>query len=324
LKEEWGGLLNRDFVLGIVITTLSFLSVVLIPLVGAVVVVLTPLPFLFYFTKLGRFGGGVLFGASLMLALLILSFFNPSILFPLLFFIFAGATGMMLAEVLRRSWSIEKTLTVPVAVLLICSGCLLLLHAYQAGETPWQLIENYTSSSVQENIKIYNQLDVSAEQITFIKDHAGQVAALLANIFPAIIAVGASLMVWLNLFAARFLFRRHGLYYPDFGDLSHWKAPEKMVWLLIAAGGMLFIPLVAVKYTGMNLLIICLYIYLFAGFSIIGYFFKMKRVPVFFKVLFYLLVLIQQYLLLFVAVLGLFDLWADFRKLLKPPQDSSV
>jgi uncharacterized protein YybS (DUF2232 family) len=324
LKEGWDGLLNRDFVLGTAITTFSFLSVVLIPLIGAVGIVFMPLPFLFYFTKFGRSGGGILFGVSLMLALLILKFFNPDIIFPLLLFIFVGATGMMLSEVLRRSWSIEKTLMVPVAVLLTCSGCFLLLHAYQAGQTPWQLIENHILSSVQENIKIYDQLDIPAEQITLIKDHAGPIAALLTRIFPAMFLVGASLIIWLNILAARRLYQKHGLHYPEFGDLTCWKAPERIVWLLIAAGGMLLIPFSAVTYSGWNLLIICLFVYICAGLSIIGYFFKVKRVPIFFKVLFYFLILIQQYLLLFVVVLGLFDLWADFRKLIKPAQDSNA
>jgi uncharacterized protein YybS (DUF2232 family) len=324
LKEEWGGLLNRDFVLGIVISTLSLLSVVLLPLLGAMVIVLTPLPVLFYFAKFGRFGGGVLFGVSLTLALLIVRFVNPDIILPLLFFIFSGATGMMLAEVLRRSLSIEKTLIFPLAALLTCSGCLLLIDAYQTGQPPWQLIENFTSSSIRENIKLYEQLDISSEQIALIKDHAGQIASLLTCIFPAIFLVSTSLIIWLNILAARFLFQKHGLYYPDFGDLTLWKAPEKMVWLLIGTGGMLLIPWAAVNYAGMNLLIICLFVYLCAGLSIIGYFFKMKRVSVFFKILFYVLILIQQYLLLFVMVLGLFDLWADFRKLIKPAQDPSV
>lgn len=317
-------MLNRDFVLGIAITTLAFLSVVLIPLIGAMVVVLTPLPFLFYFTKFGRARGGVLFGVSWVLALLILSFFNPDIVFPLLFFIFSGAAGMMLSEVLKRSWSIERTLTVPVSVLLACSGCFLLLHAYQADQMPWQLIENYTLLSIQENIRLYEQMDISAEQIALIKDHAGQIAALLTNIFPAIFVVGASLMIWLNIIAARFLFQKYGLSYPDFGDLTCWKAPEKMVWFLIATGGMLLLPSDAVKYTGMNLLIICLFVYLCAGLSVIGYFFKVKKVPRFVKALFYVLIVIQQYLLLIVMILGLFDLWADFRKFIKPAQNSSV
>lgn len=324
MKEEQGGFLNRVFVRGIAVSTLSFLLVVLIPLAGAIVLVLTPLPVLFYYTKLGRLRGFAVFAVSLTLVLLILKLIHPDIIFSMLLLMFIGGTGMMLAEVLRRPWPVERTMIIPVAVLVACGGCLLLLQGYQTGQPPLRLIESYILGSIGENIKIYEQMDISSEQLTLIKDHAGPIAALLTRIFPAMLLVGASLFIWLNILAARHLFQKHGLHYPEFGDLTRWKAPEKMVWLLIGAGGMLLVDADAVKYTGLNLLIICLFVYLYAGLSVTGYFFKVKRVPVFFKVLFYVLIMIQQYLLLLVMALGLFDLWADFRKLIKPAQDPGV
>lgn len=324
MKEEWGGFLNRDFVLGVAVSTLSFLSVVLIPLAGAVVVVLTPLPVLFYYTKLGRFRGVAVFAVSLTLTLLPLTLIHPDIIFPLLLLAVAGGTGIMIAEVLRRHWPVERTLMIPVAVMLACGGCLLLLSAFQTGQPPLRIIESYIFSSIGENIKLYEQMDISSEQLTLIKDHAGPIAALLSRIFPAMFLVGASLFIWLNIFAAGRLFQKYGLQYPEFGDLTRWKAPEKMVWLLIGAGGMLLVETGAVKYAGLNLLITCLFVYLFAGLSVIGYFFKVKKIPVFFKIMFYVLIIIQQYLLLVVMALGLFDLWADFRKLIKPAQDPEV
>lgn len=324
MKEEWGGFLNRGFFQGIAVSTLSFLSVVLIPLAGVIVIVLTPLPVLFYYTKLGRLRGSAVFVVSLTLVLLILRIINPSIIFPLLLLMLVGGTGIMLAEVLRKPWPVERTLIIPVAVLLSCGGCLLLLSAYQTGQPPLRLIESYILSSIGENIKLYEQVDISSEQLTIIKDYAGPIAALLTRIFPAMFLVGASLFIWLNILAAQRLFRKYGLHYPEFGDLTRWKAPEKMVWLLIGAGGMLLVEAGAVKYAGLNLLIICLFVYLCAGLSVISYFLKVKRIPVFFKVLFYVLIIFQQYLLLLVMALGLFDLWADFRKLIKPAQDPGL
>ncbi|MBA4397735.1 MAG: hypothetical protein C0394_10210 [Syntrophus sp. (in: bacteria)] len=324
MKEESGGLLNRGFVQGVAVSTLSFLSVVLIPLAGAIVILMTPLPVLFYYTKLGRFRGVAVFAVSLTLTLLTLALIHPDIISPLLLLMLAGGTGIMLAEVLSRPWTIERTLIIPVAVLMAFGGCLLLLSAYQTGQPPLRLIESHILSSIGENIKLYEQMDISSEQITIIKDHSGQIAALLTRIFPAMLVVGVSLFIWLNIFAARRLFQKYGLHYPEFGDLTRWRAPEKMVWLLIGAGGMLLVEVGAVRYTGLNLLITCLFVYLFAGLSVIGYFFKVKKVPVIFKILFYVLIMIQQYLLLVVMALGLFDLWADFRKLIKPAQDPEV
>lgn len=324
MKREAGGFLHRDFVLGVVITALSFLSVVLIPLAGAVVMILMPLPVLYYYTKFGRLGGMAAFGSSLALVLLFLGFIHPDIGFPLRLFLFIGGTGMMLAEVLKRPWPIEKALLVPLAAVLACFGLLLGLHGYEAEQPPWQLIEGYILSGIKENIQFYEQMNISSEQLMLIKDHAGQIAALLTGVSPSLFLVGAGLLIWLNLMAARRLFKRQGLPYPEFGDLTCWKAPEKMVWLLIGAGVLLLVDIAMVQFIGLNLLIICLFVYLCAGLSVVGYFFKMKRIPFFFRILFYVLILIQQYLLLVVAALGLFDLWADFRKLIKPAQDEGV
>lgn len=323
MKVQRDGLLNRDFVFGTAVAAFSFLAILLIPPVGAFVSVVMPLPFLFYFTKYGRMAGAALVGISLALAFLILNIVDADTAFPLLPFLLVGLTGWMLSEVLKKSWSVEKTVLVPAAVLLVCSGLLLLLHAYQSGLMPWQLVENYFQNSVRENIRLYEQLDISSEQTALIKDHVGQIAALLTHIFPAVVAVGICLAIWLNLSAARFLFKKHGVPHPDFGDLTCWKAPEKLVWMLIATGGMLLMPVAAVRYAGLNLLILCLFVYLAAGLSIIGYFFKVKRVSLFFRALFYMLILVQQYVMLLVVALGLFDLWADFRRMIRPASDAN-
>lgn len=322
MKKEEGGFLQRDFVQGVAISALAFLSVVLIPLAGAILIILTPLPVLYYYTKFGRIGGVAVFGVSLAIVLFVLGWINPDIVFPLLLFLFIGVAGILLAEVLARPWTIEYALLVPSAALMTGIGGLLALHGLQTGQSPWQLLEGYILISIRENIQFYEQMEISSDQLALIGDHAGQIAALLTRISPALFLVGAGLLIWVNIMAARRLFQKYGLHYPDFGDLTCWRAPEKMVWFLIGAGGMLLAGAGAVQYIGLNLLIICLFVYLCAGLSLVGFFLKIKRIPVFFKVLLYVLILLQQYLLFLVAALGLFDLWADFRKRIKPAQDT--
>lgn len=324
MKKEWGGFLNHGFFQGIVVSTLSLLSVVLIPLTGAFVIVLMPLPVLFYYAKLGRFRGLAVFAVSLALVLLILGLIHPNITSPLLMLVLVGGTGIVIGEVLKRQATVEKTLMIPVAVLLACCGSLLLLYGYQTAQRPLGLIEKYILVSILESIKLYEHMDISSEQLALIREQAGPIAALLARIFPAMCVVGAGLFVWLNLMSARYLFSRHGLHYPDFGDLTRWKPPDRLVWLLIGAGGALLLEPAVFKYSGLNLLILCLFVYLCAGLAVVGYFFKVKKVPLFIKILFYVLIIIQQYLLVFVTALGLFDLWADFRKRIKPARNAGV
>jgi uncharacterized protein YybS (DUF2232 family) len=322
LKNAWGRFFNRDFLLGIAISSLTLLSVALIPLVGSIVIILSPLPILFYYTKLGRVMGLAVFGLSLGIVVSLLSMVSPEKIFPLFFLI--GLTGVFLSEALKQEWSIEKTVIIPLFAVMAVGAGLLTYHSFQSGQPPWQFINAYIHNSIQENIRIYKELDISSDQINLIRDNAQQIARFLTWTFPAIVAASTGICLWLNILAARPFFRKDGMHYPDFGDLTHWKAPEKIIWLLIAGGGTLLVPQDFVKLIGANILIVCLFIYLAEGISIIGFFLKVKKVPVIFQVMLYFLILVQQYLLLIVVALGLFDLWADFRKFIRPAADPGV
>jgi len=91
---------------------------------------------------------------------------------------------------------------------------------------------------------------------------------------------------------------------------------------VIIAGGMLFVPLEGMTVVGMNLLIVTGLIYLFQGFAIAAFFFRQKQVPKMFRLLFYGLILVQQYMLIVLIAFGLFDLWVDFRKRIKGIKDN--
>jgi hypothetical protein len=65
-------------------------------------------------------------------------------------------------------------------------------------------------------------------------------------------------------------------------------------------------------------------VYLLAGLAIVSFFLKKSPLPTGFRYLFYFLIFAQQIATLLVVAAGLFDLWADFRKLNKPMQDSVV
>ena len=322
MKNVWVRLLNRHFLRGIAISSLTLLSVALIPLVGSVVIVLSPLPILFYYTKLGRVVGITAVGLSLWLVISLLGLMSPEKIFPLFFLI--GLTGVFLSEALKQEWSIEKTVAIPLLFLMAAGAGFLTFHSFQSGQHPWQFINTYIHNSIQENIRIYGELDISSDQINLIRDNAPQITRFLTWTFPAIMTASTGICLWLNILTARPFFRKHGLHYPDFGDLTHWKAPEKIIWLLIAAGGTLLLPQDIAKFIGLNILIICLFIYLAEGISIIGFFFKVKKVPLVFRMMLYFLILVQQYLLLIVVALGLFDLWADFRKFIRPAADPGV
>ena len=322
MEREKGSLFYSDIIRGGAILTLTFLSVALIPFIGPIVVILTPLPILYYCSRLGRRSGLMVVALSFLATYGILTLLGRGTNLPVLSMI--GFSGVLLFEVLKRHLSIEKTFLLASLALFCCAAGFVLYHAFRTGIAPWRMLELYVAGIVRDNIKLYEQLNISEEQVRLIRESAPQITHFLTGVFPALTLSGTAFTVWVNLLAGRLLFRKNGVAFPDFGDLAAWKAPEKLVWILIAAGGMVIFPVEGAVIVGMNLLILCGLIYLFQGLAIAAFFFREKRIPMMFRGLFYALLMIQQYMLIIVIAFGLFDLWVDFRKRIGEIKDTPV
>ena len=316
MSKERGAFFKSNFFTGIAVSSLAFLAASLIPLLGAFFFILTPLPIIYYYSKTGRIQGFAIFLISLFLVASVLTFSDSIANLPFLFI--TGFLGLFLSEIFRRNYSIERTVVYPVTAILMLWCSFIVLQSLSAGEEPWHLVEDYIGRNIQESIQFYAQLDIPADQIDLIKDNFKQITNFLANIFPSLVLVSASFIVWLNILAAREIFQRTGMWYPDFGDLSRWKAPERLIWLLIAAGGILLVPVSLARIVSLNLVIVCMFAYLLQGLSIISFLFKTKNVHRSFRILCYFLIFAQQYIIILIAAVGVFDLWVDFRKFIKP------
>jgi len=108
------------------------------------------------------------------------------------------------------------------------------------------------------------------------------------------------------------------LAYNLFGDLSRWSAPEWMVWLLLASGFGLFIPVRAISDIALNGFICIAAVYFCQGLAIIGFYFQSLAVPSIVRGIIYFVVFAQPFVAALVGTAGVFDMWIDFRRL-KPP-----
>ncbi|MBU2055941.1 MAG: YybS family protein [Proteobacteria bacterium] len=312
MERERHPYFQSDVLRGVAVLTLTFLAVVLIPFIGPVVVIMTPLPILYYCLRLGRMRGLAALAVSFLAVSGILGLLghHPNISVLLMI----GFSGVMLSEVLNRNYSLEKTLLVASLALLFSGLGFMIFHALRTGVGLQEMVELYVSGVVHDNVRLYEKLDVSEDQILLIRENVPQITQFFTGIFPALALSGAIVTVWLNLLAGRLLLQRKSIGFPDFGDLTSWKAPDRLVWILIASGGMTLAPSDALNTVGVNILIVCCLIYLCQGLAIAGFFFKHRKIPAIFRLLFYTLLLVQQYMLIIVIAFGLFDIWIDFRK----------
>jgi uncharacterized protein YybS (DUF2232 family) len=321
LDIQRSGFFDAGFFRDLAVASLIFFVVALTPFLGAIVIIFIPLPILYYL-KDSRVKGAAILAPSLAVSLIFLVIVNAYA--NVLLISLLAAAGIMVSESLRRNYSLEKTISYSVAAIFCLAAVFVLHQSYYRSVAPWQLVETYIQKQILYSAQVYAKLNIATEQINMIKENITEVASSITLILPSLFLVTVSFIVWINLLAARLLFKKLALPGMDFGDLSFWKAPEKMVWYLIAAGAMVLLSEERTVFIGWNMLVVILFIYLLAGLAIVSFFLKKSPLPTGFRYLIYFLIFAQQIATLLVVAAGLFDLWADFRKLNKTMEDSVV
>jgi len=312
-RLPWGNVPYRDFFLAVAVTSIVFIAVAVISVLGLLGTVFVPLPVLYYYSKLGRGPGILVFALSLAVTLAVLK--GLSFQTGLVYFSLLGLLGGVLSEVLRKNCSIEKTIIYCGGILLSLGFAVLIYLSLTSGNMPWNVIMTHISVVVQENIDMYSRAGISQQHIELIRENADQITRILVGLSPSIALVGTIFLVWVNILEGKWLFKKKGMWYPSFGDLSLWKTLDKTVWLVVITGICIMVPLETLRILGLNVLIVLLFIYMLQGLAIMSFFFQTKNVPVYLRAFGYLLVFAQQFLLLIVAGVGLLDTWVDFRKL---------
>jgi len=304
----------KDIVTGVLITSLIFLVAIFIPIVGFVVALLIPLPILFYRSKLGRKAGAII----LMVSSLVMVLLSGDLSLDALFFFELLLIGFVLGELIEFNFSIEKTI-------LYAGGCVflsafggLMLCGILSGKSIAAIASDYVAKNLELTLVLYRNMGMSEETVQLISDSLDKIQYVLVRIIPALVTASTLLVVWTSLLLAEPILRIRSLFYPDFGRLNLWKAPDMLVWAVIGCSLALFVPNTTAKMVGLNGLIILMTVYFFQGIAIVSFYFEKKRFPRVIRIFLYTLIALQQLILLAVIGLGFFDLWVNFRRLSQP------
>lgn len=297
---------------GIAITSLAIFLLTHIPIVNSVAIMLVPLPILYYFFRLGRFPGVLIVTLSMLLVLAGMNMANTSDAFMMT--VMLAILGFVISEVLRLNYPIEKTVIIAAVVFIVTGLVFVILDGLRVNLSLWEIMKIYMTRYFEANIQIYSQIDPSSEQIAAIKENSARIVNILLLLLPGLSLVSTSLLVLINLFAAKHLFHKFSLPFPDFGDLTQWRVPEKLIWLPIGAGFILLLPWEPTKIAGLNILILLLPLYVLNGLAVAEFFQKKLKVSLFFRLLFYLMIFAVPYVIIAACIVGLVDVWFDFRK----------
>lgn len=286
-----------------------FVSGFVIPLLGQVLALFTPVPLILIYLRNGRNEGLITLAAS-TLTMAALGGWQAAAILSLTF----GLMAVGISEGMRRNWKPEQTSLLggllPMAVL----SAIVLLYLVRVGKNPIMAVDAYLRESLVAAAKTYTTMGLT-EMATMVSSIPDAYIFYLARLLPGIL-IATSVMQAACCFgiARALLMRRPGAYQaPAQASLTAWHAPDSWVWGLIAALALIVAPQEAAKLVGWNLAILFAVAYLAQGSAIVDHYLRKAGIKAFGRGLI-LAIILALPSLVFVIALGIVDIWADVRK----------
>lgn len=266
-----------------------------------------PLPICYLAMRGGAFYGGAVLLAGVGLQLL-LGGMSGALSYLLQFGIGGFVLGLLLGQ--GKRWDVA---------VLVAGGCALLAAGLVAGGFSiaggaeiGSMIDGYLNNEAKVALEIARDGSLPPEQLAEFEAVIAQMIAMLKETFVSWVVVVCYGMLLLQLPLMQLVGRRQVEFRgPRF---AQWKAPELLIWPLIAAGFGVFFLETPWRQMALNVALLLLPVYFIQGMAVVTHFFSRKGVPVLFRAAGYVILTLFNPLPLIVAGIGVFDLWADFRR----------
>ena len=308
------GSAGKEFLFLIVLTVGLFLSITFVPLVGFFPCILTPAPTVLAVIRWGFPNAWLVPGCSAVIGSLILYMLNLSE--SIAYLLALIGMGALMGYGFRRQWSTEKIVGLSSLFVIGMAGLFVLLAFTETKGEIVRLIEQDLRGAISAALK---QVGSSSPETRELESKLLDTVPLIVRIMPGVLMACTLGICWLNLLVSLRYCRAAANEFCDREKLILWKAPERIVWFVIASGLILLLPVGDLKLAAINLLIVTGTIYFLQGVAIVAFYLERWKLPVYVKGFVYAVVFLQQLASMATVALGLFDVWFDFRKPRKKP-----
>lgn len=305
----------KDLTIGVGATLVFFCLLLVVPMMGVVASVVTPLPTLLGFYRWGRPTGYWIPLGSLGISAALLAL--TGLFQTLVYLSELLLLGLLVAKGMRQQWAVASIVGWAGGTVFVIGGLLFWLAHGGGGAPLFAGLEGEVRVAMSALLEQYGGAD--NVQMTALKHSLEAVVPFVVRLLPGLAAGSILLIAWFNLLLASHFCRLHRLPLPAWPAWNQWKSPELLVWPLIAAMFLVLMGHSIPQLLGFNLLIVLGVIYLLHGLAVVAFYFERWKLPGLVRGLGYGLIFLQQLVSLVVMVLGLFDLWLDFRRLAKKP-----
>ncbi len=272
--------------------------------VSAVLLPFVPLPGLLLGGRHGPRALAACVALSTLLAAVLLGFEAAAT-----YLLALGAPTVVATAALRYRWSVERTVLIGAAA-WSAAVAILLLAAYGSPAEVVAGLRARLQESFDLAIATSSHLGMGEEAIADLTAARDGVLAGVLQIMPGVVALVGALTMLANVLIVRGVMPALLV-----TDLRLWSVPPTLIWVFIAAGFGMFVPGGVIAFVAQNAFIVLIGCYFCQGLAIVSFYLGRFQIRRGLRVVTYVLLLTQQALMLIVVMLGVFDLWANFRRI---------
>ena len=286
-----------------------------IPVLGAMVMLCAPAPCLIYVIR----RPGVYWRMAVVLTLVLAMIgLVAGPLQSLGFAMSLGLATVLILAMIRRQWAFEWIVCATTGAMMLAMTAALIAWAGSPAMLARQ-VHDALAAAMSHADGFYEKLGMS---ISESKEVASRVLEVTTSLAPALTALLSALTVLVNLALVWRWLGKDRVGYQFFSGLTTWRTPDWLIWLLLATGFGLFIPLEAGRMVATNGFVLVAAIYFCQGLAIMAYYLQMLSMPMIVRGTIYVIALLQPILAALVCLAGVFDMWIDFRRLKPPSQEA--
>lgn len=191
---------------------------------------------------------------------------------------------------------------------------LVLAFGYGVSENvnPYSQIKQDIDTLLLLQLEEINHSDFPAENLLKASQAVTELRSLFPRILPGLLGCMLVVTVWMNQIVGNGILRRLRPENAPWPEYCSWKIPEKFIWAFITSAIIFLLGNNGVRDFGLSLVIVCGVIYFFQGLAIFVHFLQKWNAPWYFAVIF--LILVLQGMGLILTMLGVADVWIDFRR----------
>lgn len=201
--------------------------------------------------------------------------------------------------------------------LVIAAGWALILTVLSFGSevSAYGQLVNSLDEGIGEALTYYRQSgDISADTLAMLEATLYQMKIIIPLIMPSILGSFILVITWFTMVLGNILLLKTSGKTP-WVNYRYWQLPEKLIWVVIGTGILALLPIHPFRTIGINCLVLLSIVYCFQGLSITVFLMNKWKVPLLLRSFFYVMIVFQSFGTLILLVLGIADIWFDFRKL---------